>query len=133
MLILMDHLLAAVDLGSNSFRLSIGRVVEENGARHIFQIDRLKETVRLAAGLNSAKMLSDESIERAINVLERFGERLRSFHTDRVRAVARTHARALDFFKGRATAVHVGHGVDGAPVRLHRDKPRLAGALHPQG
>ncbi|MEI6116698.1 MAG: exopolyphosphatase, partial [Burkholderiales bacterium] len=84
----MDHLLAAVDLGSNSFRLSIGRVVEENDARHIFQIDRLKETVRLAAGLNSAKMLSDESIERAINVLERFGERLRSFHPDRVRAVA---------------------------------------------
>ena len=84
----MDHLLAAVDLGSNSFRLSIGRVVEENDARHIFQIDRLKETVRLAAGLNSAKMLSDESIERAINVLERFGDRLRSFHPDRVRAVA---------------------------------------------
>ena len=84
----MEHLLAAVDLGSNSFRLSIGRVVEENGTRHIFQIDRLKETVRLAAGLNSAKILSDEAIERAINVLERFGERLRSFHPDRVRAVA---------------------------------------------
>ena len=48
-LTLMEHLLAAVDLGSNSFRLSIGRVAEQNGAKHIYQIDRLKETVRLAA------------------------------------------------------------------------------------
>jgi exopolyphosphatase/guanosine-5'-triphosphate,3'-diphosphate pyrophosphatase len=84
----MEHLLAAVDLGSNSFRLSIGRVAEQNGAKHIYQIDRLKETVRLAAGLNSAKILNDESVERAIEVLKRFGERLRSFHPDRVRAVA---------------------------------------------
>lgn len=84
----MEHLLAAVDLGSNSFRLSIGRVVVQNGTKHIYQIDRLKETVRLAAGLNSAKMLDDESIERAIQVLHRFGERLRSFHPERVRAVA---------------------------------------------
>ncbi len=84
----MEHLLAAVDLGSNSFRLSIGRVAEQNGAKHIYQIDRLKETVRLAAGLDASKILSDESIARAISVLERFGERLRSFHPDRVRAVA---------------------------------------------
>jgi exopolyphosphatase/guanosine-5'-triphosphate,3'-diphosphate pyrophosphatase len=84
----MEHLLAAVDLGSNSFRLSIGRVSVENGVKHIYQIDRLKETVRLAAGLNAAKILDDVSIERAIEVLQRFGERLRSFHPDRVRAVA---------------------------------------------
>ena len=84
----MEHLLAAVDLGSNSFRLSIGRVVEQNGAKHIYQIDRLKETVRLAAGLNPDKTLTSEAIERAIEVLQRFGERLRSFHPDRVRAVA---------------------------------------------
>ena len=37
----MDHLLAAVDLGSNSFRLSIGRVVQEDGVAQIYQIDRL--------------------------------------------------------------------------------------------
>ena len=84
----MEHLLAAVDLGSNSFRLSIGRVSMQNGIKHIYQIDRLKETVRLAAGLNAAKILDDVSIEKAIEVLHRFGERLRSFHPDRVRAVA---------------------------------------------
>ncbi|MDQ8034381.1 exopolyphosphatase [Bordetella genomosp. 1] len=84
----MDHLLAAVDLGSNSFRLSIGRVVLENGVAQIYQIDRLKETVRLAAGLSSDRRLDDDAIDRAVSVLERFGERLRSFHPNRVRAVA---------------------------------------------
>lgn len=84
----MEHLLAAVDLGSNSFRLSIGRIHEENGVRHIYQIDRLKETVRLAAGLDSQKLLSDEAISRAVTVLELFGDRLRNFHPSRVRAVA---------------------------------------------
>ena len=84
----MDHLLAAVDLGSNSFRLSIGRVVLENGVAQIYQIDRLKETVRLAAGLSSDRRLDDDAINRAVSVLERFGERLRSFHPNRVRAVA---------------------------------------------
>ncbi|WP_459615121.1 exopolyphosphatase [Bordetella sp. 2513F-2] len=84
----MDHLLAAVDLGSNSFRLSIGRVVQEDASAQIYPIDSLKETVRLAAGLGPDKRLSDEAIERAITVLERFGERLRSFHPNRVRAVA---------------------------------------------
>lgn len=84
----MEHLLAAVDIGSNSFRLSIGRVHEEHGIRQIYQIDRMKETVRLAAGLDENKILSEDAIQRAIAVLERFGERLRSFHPDRVRAVA---------------------------------------------
>jgi exopolyphosphatase/guanosine-5'-triphosphate,3'-diphosphate pyrophosphatase len=83
----MDQLLAAVDLGSNSFRLSIGRIVQQDGTPQIYQIDRLKETVRLAAGLDSEKRL-DEAIDRAIAVLERFGDRLRSFHPNRVRAVA---------------------------------------------
>ena len=127
----MDHLLAAVDLGSNSFRLSIGRVVEENDARHIFQIDRLKETVRLAAGLNSAKMLSDESIERAINVLERFGDRLRSFHPDRVRAVATNTfrvARNVPDFLPRAEAA-LGFPIE---VIAGREEARLiyAGVSH---
>lgn len=84
----MDHLLAAVDLGSNSFRLSIGRVVQQDGVAQIYRIDRLKETVRLAAGLGQDKILGHEAIDRAVGVLERFGERLRSFHPNRVRAVA---------------------------------------------
>lgn len=60
----------------------------QDGVAQIYQIDRLKETVRLAAGLDAQKRLTDEAIARAVQVLERFGERLRSFHPDRVRAVA---------------------------------------------
>jgi exopolyphosphatase/guanosine-5'-triphosphate,3'-diphosphate pyrophosphatase len=84
----MEHLLAAVDLGSNSFRLSIGRVVQQDGVAQIYAIDRLKESVRFAAGLNEQKYIDEEAIQRAIAVLKRFGERLEGFHPNRVRAVA---------------------------------------------
>jgi len=84
----MDQLLAAVDLGSNSFRLSIGRVVQHNGVAHIYAVDRLKESVRLAAGLDADNVLDEESIERAITVLKRYGERLAGFPQHSVRAVA---------------------------------------------
>lgn len=84
----MDHILAAIDLGSNSFRLSIGRVVQQHGVAQIYAIDRLKESVRLAAGLGPDKILDEVAIERAIAVLKRFGERLSGFHPNRVRAVA---------------------------------------------
>ena len=84
----MDYLLAAVDLGSNSFRLSIGRVVQNNGKAQIYAVDRLKESVQLAAGLDSHQILDEPAIERALAVLKRYGERLDGFHPNRVRAVA---------------------------------------------
>lgn len=84
----MDHLLAAVDLGSNSFRLSIGKVVQHDDIAQIYAIDRLKESVRLAAGLDESKRLDEPTIERALAVLRRFRERLDGFHPSRVRAVA---------------------------------------------
>lgn len=84
----MDYLLAAVDLGSNSFRLSIGRVEQNNGKAQIYAVDRLKESVQLAAGLDSQQVLDEPAIERALAVLKRYGERLEGFHPNRVRAVA---------------------------------------------
>ena len=84
----MDQLLAAIDLGSNSFRLSIGRVVQHDGTAQIYAVDRLKESVRLAAGLDAKNNIDDEAIGRAITVLKRFGELLAGFHPNRVRAVA---------------------------------------------
>lgn len=84
----MDHLLAAVDLGSNSFRLSIGRVVQLDGSAQIYAIDRLKEHVRLAAGLGPDNVLDEDALQRAIVSLKRFGERIDGFHPNRVRAVA---------------------------------------------
>ncbi len=84
----MDYLLAAVDLGSNSFRLSVGRVVQQDGIAQIYATDRLKESVSLASGLGADMMLDEAAIQRAITVLKRFHERLEGFHPNRVRAVA---------------------------------------------
>lgn len=84
----MDSLLAAIDLGSNSFRLSIGRVVLLDGAAQIYSIDRLKEHVRLAAGLGRNNILDENAVQRAVESLQRFSERIEGFHPNRVRAVA---------------------------------------------
>lgn len=75
---------AAVDLGSNSFRLQVGRIV----GNQIYPLDGLKEPVRLAAGLMADKRLDNESQQRALTALALFGERLRGFAPDAVRAVA---------------------------------------------
>ncbi|WP_428852810.1 exopolyphosphatase [Imbroritus primus] len=86
------RLLAAVDLGSNSFRLMIGRVDEsitaEGSSRQIFQVDAMREPVRLAAGLTPDKYLDQPSRRRGLDALRRFGDRLRDFDREQVRAVA---------------------------------------------
>lgn len=77
-------LIAAVDLGSNSFRLQVGRVV----GNQIYPLDGLKESVRLASGLTPGKTLDGPSQLRALEALGRFGEMLRGFDRGAVRAVA---------------------------------------------
>jgi len=76
--------LAAVDMGSNSFRLEIGQL---HGGRYR-RIDYLKETVRLGAGLDAAGSLSDEAAARGLECLARFARRLDGFAASQVRAVA---------------------------------------------
>ncbi|HWV19300.1 MAG TPA: exopolyphosphatase [Rhodocyclaceae bacterium] len=81
----MEHeLIAAVDLGSNSFRLQVGQI----RGNQIYELDGLKETVRLGAGLGLDKQLDGVSQLRALNALSKFGERLRGFRPEAVRAVA---------------------------------------------
>ncbi len=75
--------LAAVDLGSNSFRLQVARVV----GKQIYPLDSLREMVRLAAGLTADDRLDENSQARALDCLKRFGERLRDFPPHSVRAV----------------------------------------------
>jgi exopolyphosphatase/guanosine-5'-triphosphate,3'-diphosphate pyrophosphatase len=81
-------LLAALDLGSNSFRLVIGRVEPSPLGEQIRPVDELKETVRLGAGLNEDGTLAHAAQTRALAALQRFGERLRTFAPEAVRAVA---------------------------------------------
>ena len=77
-------LLAAVDLGSNSFRLEIGRL--DHGRIH--RIEYLKETVRQGNGLDADRNLLPEAMQRGWDCLARFGERLAGFKKEQVRAVA---------------------------------------------
>src|SRR5262245_9979684 len=74
---------AAVDLGSNSFHLIIGRVLPDQ----VTVLDRLREPVRLADGLDEQGNLSERAITRMLDSLARFRERLAGVPADRVRAV----------------------------------------------
>jgi len=125
------HLLAAVDLGSNSFRLIIGRVEEAPSGSQIYPVDVLREPVRLAAGLSGDRMLDRASLERGWHALKRFGERLRDFHPDHVRAVATNTvrvARNADEFLMEAEAA-LGFPIE---VIAGREEARLiySGAAH---
>lgn len=103
-------LLAAVDLGSNSFRLEIGRY--DSG--HIERVEYLKETVRQGSGLDENKNLSLVAMERGWECLARFAERLHGFKKHQVRAVATQtlrEARNRDDFLRRAEEV-LGFGIE---------------------
>ncbi len=78
-----DTQLAALDLGSNSFHLVVANY--SNG--RIGVVDKIKETVRLADGLNDSGEISAEAMERAVDCLTRFGQRLRTIPADQVRVV----------------------------------------------
>ncbi len=96
-----SDLFAAIDLGSNSFHMVIAKVV----GGELQMIDRLKEPVRLAAGLMEGGGLDDASRERALSCLERFGQRLRHLPSENVRAVGTNTLRAAQKkrkFLGRA-------------------------------
>ena len=95
--------LAAIDMGSNSFRLEIGQLIDGRYRR----IDYLKETVRLGAGLDLNGLLTEEATMRGLACLARFAQRLKGFVAPQVRAVATQtlrEARNRDQFLARAQA-----------------------------
>ncbi len=85
------ELMAAVDMGSNSFHMVVARV--EHGEPRV--IDRLRDSVRLAAGLRSDGTLDASRRARALSCLARFGQRLAGLPSLRVRAVATNTVRQL--------------------------------------
>jgi exopolyphosphatase/guanosine-5'-triphosphate,3'-diphosphate pyrophosphatase len=96
--------LAAVDLGSNSFRLEIGRIEHAQ----FYRTEYLKEAVRQGGGLDEERNLTALAMQRGWDCLARFGERLAGFHSSEVRAVATQtlrEARNRDEFLHKANEV----------------------------
>jgi exopolyphosphatase/guanosine-5'-triphosphate,3'-diphosphate pyrophosphatase len=85
------ELYAGIDLGSNSFHMIVARL--EHGQFRI--IDRLKDMVRLAGGLDEQGRLDDDTRHRAIAALARFGERIRDIPDTQLRAVGTQTFRRL--------------------------------------
>jgi exopolyphosphatase/guanosine-5'-triphosphate,3'-diphosphate pyrophosphatase len=112
--------LAAIDMGSNSFRLEIGQLV---GGRYR-RIDYLKETVRLGAGLDAAGILGDEAAARGLECLARFAERLDGFAASQVRAVA---TQTLREAKNRNAFLERAQATLGRPIEIisGREEARL--------
>jgi exopolyphosphatase / guanosine-5'-triphosphate,3'-diphosphate pyrophosphatase len=79
----MPEVLAAVDLGSNSFHLVVARYTHGQ----LVVIDRLREMVRLGGGVGEDGRIDRDTAERALACLDRFGQRLREMHARDVRVV----------------------------------------------
>jgi exopolyphosphatase / guanosine-5'-triphosphate,3'-diphosphate pyrophosphatase len=121
--------LAAIDMGSNSFRLEIGALPQGRYRR----VDYLKETVRLGAGLDANGMLTEDAVQRGLACLRRFSARLAGFGPAQVRAVATQtlrEARNRNAFLLRAQEA-LGHPIE---VISGREEARLiyAGVEHLQ-
>lgn len=104
------EVLAAVDLGSNSFHMIVAR----SAGGGIEVIERLRERVGLAEGLDAAGWLDDAAQARALACLESFGRRLREVPPANVRAVGTSTFRAARNARGlraRAQAA-LGHPIE---------------------
>ncbi|MGE0802385.1 MAG: exopolyphosphatase [Lautropia sp.] len=123
--------LAAVDLGSNSFRLLIVDVDDSSAGAQIRMVDQIKESVRLGAGLDHERELSPSAQQSALAALGRFSERLRGFHPESVRAVATNTFRVA---RNRAAFLEIAGRALGFPIEViaGREEARLiyVGASH---
>jgi exopolyphosphatase/guanosine-5'-triphosphate,3'-diphosphate pyrophosphatase len=106
----VPDVIAAVDLGSNSFHMIVARY---SHGQLIIQ-DRLRETIRLEAGLDEQGRLDRDAIDTALACLERFGQRLRDMRAESVRVVGTNtlrQARRKGAFLDRARAA-LGHPIE---------------------
>ena len=122
-------MLAAVDLGSNSYHMVVARYT----LGQLRVVDRLRETVRMAEGLDGRGGLDVEVRQRALRCLARFGQRIRDIPAHRVRAVATNTVRRLAapqaFLMPAETAL--GHAIE---IVSGREEARLVylGVAHAQ-
>lgn len=122
-------MLAALDLGSNSFHM----VVAQRVLGQLRVVDRLRETVRMAEGLDGFGGMSADAQARALDCLSRFGQRIADIPPARVRAVTTNTVRAMrapEKFLVPAEAA-LGHAIE---VVSGREEARLVylGVAHAQ-
>ena len=79
-----DELMAAIDIGSNSFHLAIARL--DHG--EVRKVVSMSEKVQLAAGLDEHNILGAAAEQRGLECLSRFVARLDSVPPERIRVVA---------------------------------------------
>jgi exopolyphosphatase / guanosine-5'-triphosphate,3'-diphosphate pyrophosphatase len=111
---------AAIDLGSNSFRLQLARLA----GGQFYELDSIKEAVRLGTGVTSSKKLDPDAEERALACLKKFAERIRGLPDDSVRAVG---TNALRVAKNSAAFVKKAEAALGHPIEViaGREEARL--------
>ena len=90
-----ENLVAAIDLGSNSFKLMIAKIVSSDGIYHIEELDTIKESIKIASGLNDKGILSEKYLKKTYETLIRFGDRLRRFDQKSVIAVGTFTLRSI--------------------------------------
>src|SRR5712671_5054964 len=106
----IPDVIAAVDLGSNSFHMVVARHLHGQ----LLILDRLREPVRLAAGLDEHDRLERDAIDRALAALERFGQRIKAMQAESVRVVGTNtlrQAKKRGAFMERARAA-LGHPIE---------------------
>src|SRR5688572_18448585 len=112
--------LAAVDLGSNSFHLQIGRVA----GGQIYPLDAVREVVRLGGGLTADKRIDRATQAHALETLAKFAERLRGFPRQAVRVVG---TNALRVAKNSPQFLREARAALGFPIEVisGREEARL--------
>ncbi|MBL4683676.1 MAG: exopolyphosphatase, partial [Nannocystaceae bacterium] len=112
--------LVAIDLGSNSFHMIVARL--QGG--QVSVVDRLRERVQLAVGLDENKVVSDAAIKRGLECLARFEQRLRPLAHAHVRAVGTNTLRVA---RNAPDFIVEARGVLGHPIEVisGREEARL--------
>ena len=122
-------MLAAIDLGSNSFHMVVARYT----LGQLRVVDRIREMVRMAEGLDRNGHISASVQQRALDCLSRFGQRIRDIPPWRVRALATNTVRKLRDPQGFLVPAEaaLGHSIE---VVSGREEARLVylGVAHAQ-
>jgi len=115
-----DKTFAAIDLGSNSFHMAVASTTSS----HLQMIDKLREPVRLGAGLDKKNNITPKTMKQALECLSMFSQRLKDVPPDQIRAVGtNTLRRACNAEEFNAAAVET----LGVPIEIiaGREEARL--------